>query len=203
MESNLRPHPSDTTNTLLKILINKVENGTFPEQQAALPIWTGPSHTVVWIQFLAYTSLSTSLVTAFGAVLAKQWLGHFKTSRFGRGALHERCMQRQQKLDGLEAWYFNAILATLPVFLQLSLVFFGIALAASLWTQQHTVPRIIMATAAFGTVFYIYTLVVSLKWPDCPFQTPVSTLLRYFIRLTVAYRSKGRKKRRNERFKRI
>jgi Family of unknown function (DUF6535) len=81
-ESSLSPQPSDTTNALLKVLINKVANGTFTEQEASLPIWTGPGSVVVWIQALAYTSLSMSLLAAFGGVLVKQWLGHFKTSRF-------------------------------------------------------------------------------------------------------------------------
>ena len=103
---------------------------------------------------LAYTSLSTSLLAAFGAVLGKQWLGHFKTTRFGRGTLQERCQRRQKKLDGLEAWHFSTIIATLPIFLQLSLSFFGIALAANIWRQQHTIASVIMATTAFGVIFY-------------------------------------------------
>jgi Family of unknown function (DUF6535) len=53
-------------------------------------------------------------------------LGHFKT-RFGWGALHECCQRRQRKLDGLETWHLSTIIATLPIFLQLSLLlFFGI-----------------------------------------------------------------------------
>jgi Family of unknown function (DUF6535) len=188
MESGLSPNASDTTNALLKVLINKVDSGTFSDQDAALPVWKGPSSTLIWIQALAYASLSTSLLAAFGAVLGKQWLGHFKTSRFGRGALHERCKRRQQKLDGLETWHFNTIMATLPIFLQLSLLFFGIALAANIWVQQHTIASVIMATTAFGVLFYFFTVVASLKSPDCPFQTPVSTVIEYAIRDAVAFR---------------
>ena len=181
MQSSLSPNASDTTNALLKILVNKIDNNTFPAQEAVLPVWTGPSSTIIWIQTLAYTSLSSSLLAAFGAVLGKQWLGHFKTSRFGRGALHERCQRRQQKLDGLETWHFSTIIATLPVFLQLSLLFFGIALAANMWIQQHTIASVIMATTSFGFLFYLFTVVASLKSPDCPFQTPVSTMLQHIL----------------------
>jgi Family of unknown function (DUF6535) len=108
MQSSLSPSASDTTTSLLKMLINKIDNTTYPAQEVSLPIWSGPSST--WVQTLAYTSLSSSLLAAFGAVLSKQWLGYFKTSRFGRGALHERCQRRQ--LNGLEAWHFSTILAT-------------------------------------------------------------------------------------------
>ena len=189
MQSNLSPTPSDTTNALLKILVNKIDNTTFSPQEATLPVWTGPSSTTIWIQTLAYTSLSSSLLAAFGAVLGKQWLGNFKTSRFGRGALHERCERRQRKLDGLESWHFSMILATLPIFLQLSLLFFGIALAWNIWTLQHTVASVIMATTAFGLIFYFFTVVSSLKSPDCPFQTPVSTVLQHVLHYLASFRT--------------
>ena len=194
MQSSLMPSASDTTNALLKILVNKIDNATFPPQEAALPVWTGPSSTTIWIQTFAYTSLSSSLLAAFGAVLGKQWLGHFKTSRFGRGALHERCERRQQKLDGLESWHFSTILATLPIFLQLSLLFFGIALAGNIWTLQHTVASVIVATTAFGIIFYFFTIVSSLKSPDCPFQTPVSTVLQHILQYMALFRMVVRQK---------
>ena len=194
MQSSLTPSASDTTNALLKILVNKIDNTTFPPQEATLPVWTGPSSSTIWIQTLAYTSLSSSLLAAFGAVLGKQWLGHFKTSRFGRGALHERCERRQQKLDGLESWHFSTILATLPILLQLSLLFFGIALAGNMWTLQHTVASVIMATTAFGLIFYLFTIMSSLKSPDCPFQTPVSTVLLLALRRTSPFRTVIRRK---------
>ena len=194
MQSSLTPSASDTTNALLKILVNKIDNTTFPPQEATLPVWTGPSSITIWIQTLAYTSLSSSLLAAFGAVLGKQWLGHFKTSRFGRGALHERCEQRQQKLDGLESWHFSTILATLPIFLQLSLFFFGIALAGNIWTLQHTVASVIMATTAFGLIFYFFTIVSSLKSPNCPFQTPVSTVLLLALQYMASFRKVVRQK---------
>ena len=193
MQSSLSPTASDTTNALLKILVNKIDNTTFPPEEAALPVWTGPSSTTIWIQTLAYTSLSSSLLAAFGAVLAKQWLGHFKTSRFGRGALHERCERRQRKWDGLESSHFSTILATLPIFLQLSLLFFGIALAGNILTLQRTVASVIMATTAFGLIFYFFTIVSSLKSPDCPFQTPVSTLLQHVLQYLASFRTKVRK----------
>ena len=188
MESSLSPNPSDTTNSLLMILINKIDNSMFPPQEASLPVWNGPSSMSIWVQTLAYTSLSTSLLAAFGAVLGKQWLGHFRTTRFGRGTLQERCQRRQKKLDGLEAWHFGTIIATLPIFLQLSLLFFGITLAANIWSQQHTVASVIMATTSFGFIFYFFTVVASLKSPDCPFQTPVSIVLQSF---RDAVRKKG------------
>ena len=187
MQSSLSPNPSDTTNALLMILIHKIDNGIFPDQGSTLPIWPGPSSAVIWTQSLAHTSLFTSLLAAFGAVLGKQWLGHFKTSRFGRGSLHERCKRRQHKLDGLQNWKFSTIMSALPILLQLSLLFFGISIAANIWTQQRTIASVIIGITALGAVFYFFTVVTSLTSPDCPFQTPLSTVLQHFLIGVVAF----------------
>ncbi|KIJ46665.1 hypothetical protein M422DRAFT_164863 [Sphaerobolus stellatus SS14] len=42
----------------------------------------GPERAELWAQGMAYLSLGLSLPAAFGAVLGKQWLGHFRTSQF-------------------------------------------------------------------------------------------------------------------------
>ncbi|KAG1795272.1 hypothetical protein EV424DRAFT_1496598, partial [Suillus variegatus] len=77
MESNLSPDPSDTTNALLKQLVqiglgNLAQAGPTPKEPAST--WS-PSESTLRIQMVVYTSLSMSLLAAFGAVLGKQWLG--------------------------------------------------------------------------------------------------------------------------------
>ena len=122
--------------------------------------------------------LATSLLTAFGAVLVKQWLGQFKTHfELESGATSVHCKRRQLKLDGLKHWHFSTIVSILLIFVQLSLLFFGIALSANIWTQQHTVASVIIATTAFGVFFYFFTVVASMTSVNCPFQTPVSVVL--------------------------
>ncbi|KAG1795008.1 hypothetical protein EV424DRAFT_1334980, partial [Suillus variegatus] len=75
MESNLSPDPSDTTNALLKQLVqiglgNLTEAGSAPVDPASG--WS-PTAPTLWIQTIAYGSLSMSLLAAFGAVLGMQW----------------------------------------------------------------------------------------------------------------------------------
>ncbi|KAG2135342.1 hypothetical protein DEU56DRAFT_695985, partial [Suillus clintonianus] len=75
MESNLNPNPSDTTNALLTQLVQiGLGNLTAAGSAAAAPesSWS-PSAMTIWIQMIAYASLSMSLLAAFGAVLGKQW----------------------------------------------------------------------------------------------------------------------------------
>ncbi|KAG1850121.1 hypothetical protein F4604DRAFT_1584847 [Suillus subluteus] len=73
VEPNLSPDPSDTTNTLLTQLVciglsNFTAAGSTPVDPAST--WS-PSASTLWIQMVAYASLSMSLLAAFGAVLGQ------------------------------------------------------------------------------------------------------------------------------------
>ncbi|KAG1785807.1 uncharacterized protein HD556DRAFT_1456361, partial [Suillus plorans] len=75
MESDFSPDPSDTTNALLKQLVliglsNLAEAGSTPVDPASG--WS-PTASTLWVQTIAYASLSMSLLAAFGAVLGMQW----------------------------------------------------------------------------------------------------------------------------------
>ncbi|KAG2103484.1 uncharacterized protein F5147DRAFT_580414, partial [Suillus discolor] len=70
----MQPNPAETTNVLLFHLIQMTANGTNTASDisglsSSMPY---PSSTI-WMQTLAYASLSFSVLAAFGAVLGKQW----------------------------------------------------------------------------------------------------------------------------------
>ena len=155
-----------------------------------LPVWNGPSSLEIWTQSLAYASLASSLLAALGAVLGKQWLVHFKSSRFGRGCLAERCQRRQQKIVGLGSWYFEPILEFLPVLLQLSLLFFAIFLIANIWTIDHILGAILICATAIGAIFYTGTMVIAVLSPHSPFESWSSTLIAGYLSSLVVWSRK-------------
>ncbi|KAH7921627.1 hypothetical protein BV22DRAFT_1019005, partial [Leucogyrophana mollusca] len=73
MQSSLSPDPADTTNALLRQLIQATNGSAFAGQPLDPPTWNGPGTTVIWTQSLLYASLCASLLAALGAVLGKQW----------------------------------------------------------------------------------------------------------------------------------
>ncbi|KAG1858548.1 hypothetical protein F4604DRAFT_1931075 [Suillus subluteus] len=95
MAANLSPDPNDTSHALLVQLIQiELGNFTAAESTPTTPASTwAPSTTDIWIQTIAYASLSMSLLAAFGAVLGKQWLGCY---RYGRGLQEEREAQTRE-----------------------------------------------------------------------------------------------------------
>ncbi|KAG1745070.1 uncharacterized protein EDB91DRAFT_173604 [Suillus paluster] len=91
MEYKLSPDPTDTTNALLTQLVqiglgNIAAAGSTPATPAST---FSLALSDIRIQMIAYASLCMSLLAAFGAVLGKQWLGYYKSNRYGRGLQEE------------------------------------------------------------------------------------------------------------------
>jgi len=163
----------------MNILLLQLVQNTSPN--AAIPSVTGSGTTATWFQGFAYVALSFSLLAAFGAVLGKQWLSHYKCNNV-HGSLEKRRKLRQQKLDGLEIWRFHAVLQSFPVLLQISLLLFGLSISAFVWSQQGPLAVAVMVPTAFGIFFYAFVVVASLVSLQCPFQTPISALIRLLWR---------------------
>lgn len=157
-------------------MVKIMANGPDAVDISTLSSSTTYSPSTAWMQALAYASLAFSVLAAFGAVMGKQWLNSYKAAH-GRGSLEDRGIQRQKKLNGLESWQLQAVLKAFLVLLQISLFLFGLSLSANMWTQQVTISTVIICTTAFGILFYVATIFVSVLHPDSPFQTAGSQLV--------------------------
>ena len=98
-----------------------------------------------WTQALAYTSLALSLLATFGTVMGKQWLGYYKTNRYDRVPLEDRCKQRHRKFQMLETWHFEHALQSFTILIQISLFLFAISLAAAMWKQQRALSHLCLS----------------------------------------------------------
>ncbi|KIO16565.1 hypothetical protein M407DRAFT_44220, partial [Tulasnella calospora MUT 4182] len=108
---SLSPDPSAETNYLLRLLITKLDNTTFPS--APEP----PSQSKVLISVrtncLLYSSLCCSILAAVGAMLAKEWLQSFE--RDGQaGPLQDQVLRRQHKFNGVRQWQLEPMTRLLP-----------------------------------------------------------------------------------------
>ena len=121
-----------------------------------------------------------SLLTAFVAMLGKQWLNRYL--RHTGGSIFERCGNRQGKSDGLEKWPFHFFIESLPVMLQIALLLLACALSRYTWSVNKSVGCVLISFTAFGFLLYIGLVLAGASSDECPFQAPGSTALR---RLTV------------------
>ena len=178
VQSQLQPDTGEETAALLRVLIHKTDNTTFGDDPPTVPQWTGPPHPIVQVQAILYASLATSLLSAFLAMLGKQWLNRYVSTDV-RGTAIERSQNRQRKLDGIVTWYFDNVMELLPLMLQAALLLLGCALSRYLWDINVTVASVVLGITSSGFIFYIFIISAGATYGDCPYQTPGSHALRY------------------------
>ena len=128
---------------------------------------------------LLYASLLMSLLAAFIAMLGKQWLNRYL--RHSGGSTVGRCGDRQRKSNGLEKWPFRFFIESLPLMLQIALLLLACGISQYIWSINTSVARVIISLTTLGVLFYIGIVAAGTSSYECPFQTPVSTGLRYVI----------------------
>ena len=99
-----------------------------------------------------------------------------------RGSAVERSQNRQQKLDGIVAWYFNHVMESLPLMLQGALLLLGCGLSRYLWDISIVVTSVVIGVTSLGLVFYLFIIVAGAASESCPYQTPGSHILRHLGR---------------------
>ena len=126
---------------------------------------------------MLYASFAASLLSAFLAMLGKQWLNRY-TSTDMRGSAIERSQNRQRKLNGIDNWYFEHVMESLPLMLQIALLLLGCALCQYLWEIDITVASVVLGVTSFGVAFYFFVVAAGAASESCPYQTPGSRILR-------------------------
>ena len=157
VQSQLQPDTGEETAALLRVLIYKIDNTTFGNHPPTLPQWTGPPHSIVQVQAILYASLAASLLAALLAMLGKQWLNRYVSTDM-RGTAIERSQNRQRKLDGIVAWYFDSVMELLPLMLQAALLLLGCALSRYLWGTNITVASVVIGVTSSGLILYIFII---------------------------------------------
>jgi len=141
--------------------------------QPPLPQAIGPKASAVEVQSILFSSLASALLAAFLAMLGKQWLNlHVE------GSFIDRSRHRELRMRGIITWRFKFIIECLPLTMQISLLLLGYALTRYVWDLSRTVATVIAAFTSFGFLFYLFIVFAGTRWHTCPFQTPISLLLR-------------------------
>ena len=113
-------------------------------------------------------------------MLGKQWLNRYDSADM-RGSATERSQDRQRKLDGIVAWYFDHVLQSLPLMLQAALLLLGCALSRYLWEVNLAVALVILVVTSFGVICYVFIVIAGTAFESCPYQTPYSRIFRRVI----------------------
>ena len=110
-------------------------------------------------------------------MLGKQWLNRYDSTDL-RGTVIERSQNRQRKLDGIVAWYFNNVMESLPLMLQAALLLFCCALSRYLWEVDLIIASVLLGVTSFGLISYLFIVIAGAVSESCPYQTPGAQILR-------------------------
>lgn len=171
------PDATETTNALLAQLVALQSPSSVP-----LPITktTGSaSRQVHWVNGLWFAALSCSLSTALISMLAKQWMQAYLPNV--SGSPRHRARQRQSRYMQLVAWHVLAIVNALPLLLHVALLLFFAGLVVLLWSADIGITLATWFIVAMAYIFYFASIWLSLAYPDCPYQHPISEHLRKWM----------------------
>ncbi|PCH35153.1 hypothetical protein WOLCODRAFT_79578, partial [Wolfiporia cocos MD-104 SS10] len=168
----------DATPILLQQILTTLQNSSALNSPATpTSMQCRPTRSAIILNSFWFASLVISVASAFLAILAKQWL--FSISQDFAPGLEDRGRQQQFRYDNLRRWKLDAILSSLPVLLHVSLLLFFAGLVEFLWTINDIVAFVALSLVSVALLFYISTLALSLIWPTCPFETSVTSIIRY------------------------
>ncbi|KAG8949066.1 hypothetical protein FRC03_000458 [Tulasnella sp. 419] len=173
----LKQDPSELTNNLLRNMMRTMHQPSSFTETDLLLDYAGPPSRAIVVNLFFFASLCCSLFTALGAVIGKQWLNHYGRESQLRSP-SARGIERQRKYMGLAKWKFQAVVETLPTLLQFSLFFFFIGLIDFMWPLNIAVGILILLLSVVTLLFYVVTLSIGIRYPNSPFQTRLTNVLR-------------------------
>ena len=181
IQQDIKEDFTETSAKLLRILVQNANATAFGEHVDPPSLdWKLSDNSYVSVQCTMYASLAVSVLAACLAMLGKQWLNRYDQIEM-RGTLIQRSRHRHRKMTGMAAWHFDITMEALPVMLQIALLLFCYGLSRYLWNVNQTVAAVIIATSSLGFVFYVCIVSAATASYECPYQTPVSLLLRVLI----------------------
>ena len=146
----LQPDNSQLTVQLLALIA--LQNGAPADSESflsataeALPTTVAfrASINTLIVNALWSISLVLSLAAALLGILAKQWIREYLKWDSALAAPRENVMVRQIRFEAWEEWRVEAIIWSIPVFLEIAMVLFLAGIAALLWTLDDVVAEIV------------------------------------------------------------
>ncbi|KAF7345812.1 hypothetical protein MVEN_01602400 [Mycena venus] len=134
---------------------------------------TGVPATTVAINYLWFTSLTFTLISALAAVLAQTWIVKFSlvpTKGF-KGA-----MERWIHDDNAEHWHLYSAITWITVLIQLALFLFLAGFAVQAVGDHKNLGWTIVSFVGATVVLYIGITILPWLYPTSPFRTPFSEL---------------------------
>ncbi len=156
----------------------------FPEPN---PLSSDVHVNVFWFMALVF-----SLSAAFLAILVQQWVRDYMHvfQRYSDPLKSARL--RQYLHEGSDGWYMPVLAEAVPGLLHLSLFLFFVGLGDSLLSINTTVGISTVVPIGISGLLYIFTTFAPIIYPQSPYQTSFSGVVRYMFQKLCGRRYKDR-----------
>lgn len=173
----LQPPSQSDTNAILSRIADKLDPSVLVQPEAPFRA----TKIAIIYNCLFALSLALSLLAVVGAVLAKEWLGHYLAK--GPVSYERQSRERQLKWMGATKWRLDLVVVSLPLILQAAVFWFIVGLVMFLWETSKAVAVTVLVIAAVGVAAFVFTVFVAAADPHCPFQSPLASFVRYTAKM--------------------
>jgi Family of unknown function (DUF6535) len=183
----------DPQEHLLKEIVNILRNSSAPSIEQPFQ----PDTSSIHVNGLWFSSLTLTLISALGGVLAKGWLGKYNPASL-RQHSSDAC-ERELRAIRARQWQLEPAITAIPLLIQVSLFLFFAGLVIQIVDDDVRIWSVVVILV--GSTAFLYIIATFLPWfsPACPFQTPVSSFFpggtaqgRYRVNPVTSNTSRGR-----------
>lgn len=181
----LQPDNTGTTNQLLALSVanqyrfagvtmSEPLNNTLYPLVDALTVPFSPSSPVRSINLLFFISLILSLSASILSIRAKQWIREYNRWNAPLKDPKENVLVRQIRFEAWADWQAPLVLSSIPILLEIGMVFFIAGLTILLWTLDDVVFKITTIFIGFFLITISALTVAPIISKRCPYRSPTA-----------------------------
>lgn len=190
----LQPSDNQDTNNLLaqntlelRQISRQLANSNYVPVDIPLPSPIFQASTsLVWINTLWFLSLVLSLASALFGMISKQWLREYLQWTTMSGLSENQVALRQNRYEAFKDWNAPAIIASMPVLLEIALILFLLGMEILLWTLNTVVFGVCTVAVIAIIVLVIVVTVLPVFRARCPYKSPMGWAVILFKRALVS-----------------
>ena len=184
---SLQQDPNVVTQSLLAQIVAQQlssanSNGLIPPTTPTTQTPFSPSTSVVFVNSVWFLSLVLSLTCALMATLLQQWARRYLQMVRQNHPPEIRAHIREYFYQGARRFGIFGLVELLPSLIVIAVLLFFAGLVVFAFLANHTVAHITLSIVGFCFLLYIVFTLMPLIFHDCPYCTPLTSVLWFASR---------------------
>jgi hypothetical protein len=179
----LKPDSTDVSARLLEQVTQQlaaISNGERVTAQA-LDAFKTPRY-AIHVNILWFFSLCLALSAGLGATLVQQWLRRYnRLAQRAEAPPRHRVRIRTFLFGGMRSFHIRWFVENISLMLHAAIFLFFAGLVEFLFAFNDEVAEVILVVVGILSAIYIILTGLPIIFRHCPFQTPLTSVLWYFI----------------------